>query len=289
MATISFMLDGDILRNGKPSLHTIGTVATHFHSAISRAYLDVKTGNVRKYSRVPVEEYDNIDFWLSQTRQGSWIIDTIGSSSWGDRISQKLMKVMNPIYLRVSRGVEKDLFDLESYRQEDRETILRNAEGNIQTYSQLQKEPPEDYNLGYVDKSIARYIAQATSPVRSDTVDKASISFSVHSVEVKKTYAFDKPRSHTLQKIASERNFYDPVIYNGRIFAMDRSKQNGFFYNVDNYWRKQKLLFHDITDFIEARKYFREETDIKFVGRPCIEAGSLDIDSGDVLYIGVVV
>lgn len=290
MAQLSFRLDGDILKNGKPSIRTIGTIATHFQSAISRAYLDEKTGNVRKYSRVSMDDYENIDFWLSRTRQGSWVIDTLANSEWGERISKKLVAVMNPIYTRVSRGVERDLFDVDSYLETNRSLLIQNIDNFVVTFEQLKANPPSDYNLSYVDKSIARYVANATSPIRSDAVNTASISFSIKpSEEDEKTYFFDKPKSQALKSIASERRFYAPVLYNGQIDAMDRSKQNGFFYNIDNHWTKQKLLFREMERFIEAQQYFREGTNIRFLGMPCIESGSLDINSGDVLFVGVVV
>ncbi len=288
MAQLSFRLDGDILKNGQPSLRTIGTIATHFQSAISRAYLDIKTGNVRKYSRVLVADYENIDFWLLQERQGGWIIDTIANSDWGDRVAQKLVDVMNPIYTRVSRGVERELFDVDSYLQTNRELLTQQAREHIPTFNELKANPPQDYNLSYVDKSIARYVANATSPIRSDAINAGSISFSIASRKVEKTYFFDKRNSQLLHSIASERKFYNPVIYKGQIDAMDRSKLNGFFYNIDNDRTKQKLLFRAPEHFTEAQNYFRDETIIKFVGMPCIESGSLDINSGDVLFVGVV-
>lgn len=287
MAQLSFSLDGDILKDGKPSLRTLGVIATQFQLAISRAYLDVKTGNVQKNSRVPVDEYENLDFWFSQTRKGSWVIDYLANTEWGERISQKISSVLKPIYTRIADGVERDIFDVDSYLQTNREKILHD-EKKLPTFPELHASPPKGYSLGYVDKSISRYVSNALAPIRSNIIRDATIGIAITTEKTENSFFFDKQKARYLQTFATEKTYFSPILYNGRIFEMDSSKQSGYFYNLDNNGTKQKLIFRNAVRFGEAQAYFRKGATISFVGMPCIEAGSLDINSGDVLFVGVV-
>ena len=98
-------------------------------------------------------------------------------------------------------------------------------------------------------------------------------------------FEFDKIKATKIKDIVNRKHYYDPIRYRVKIVEMDETKNTALFRNLDSFdSAKQRLLFSDEESFNIARMYFGLD-EFKFVGKPVIEYGSLDLSAGDVLFL----
>lgn len=87
-ATINFHYDGPIVEEHQISLRVLGTTLVHLQSAIDRAYLDDKYGNVWKYARLKRDDYLLADFIVGIPEEGGYRLDLLRDQ--GDAIVKRI-------------------------------------------------------------------------------------------------------------------------------------------------------------------------------------------------------
>ncbi len=282
---ITISIDGDLAPHNKASLRTISIIASNLQLAFNRVYLDVKHGGVKKNSRVKPEHYPDSDFMFQSTKEGSWIIDFISTTEWGEKIANRFSEILEPAFDLLARGVDREI-----YNQKD---ALENAKALIRTqraivrFPKILKEPPRGFSTSYVEKSMLRFVSSSLSPARNPKCGNGTISFGIKTPRQVKNYSFNKDKSVSLKNLISRTSYLSPVLYNGKIISTHSERLFGIFKNKDNNDTEQRLIINSNDDFITINNIYNKGGDITFYGMPRVEAGSLDLSGGDVLFVEV--
>jgi hypothetical protein len=285
MSTISVSFSKELAPDNSVSMRTLGTFTHHFQLALNRVYLDVRYGKVEKYSRMSAEDYKGIDYWFKETRAGSLIADFISDTDVGVKIAKRFSEIVEPTYQLLAGGTSAVVRHKREYLELAKAKIIS---GNFEPdqFSALLEAPPAGFTNTYTEKTTLRNLSTAITPLRVKNLD-GQIDITIVSGGHTDTFSFDKAKSFALQRFVSSRQYLDPVRYHGQIFEMDSSKHSGMFHNIDNSRRQQKLIFSSEEDFNQVNFIFSSREDLYFFGMPCVESGALDLNSGDVLFVGI--
>jgi hypothetical protein len=282
---LTLTIGGELSPNNNASLKTIATVTSNIQLALNRAYLDIKTnGNVQKNERVKNEDLSNIDFWLESRKAGSLVIDFISTTEWGEKIADRFSNLVLPAFNLISQGIEKEL-----YTHKEALTTARNnlkSQNITKTINELRANPPVGYSNSYAQKSTLRFLSSSISPIRNQNLD-GTIGIKTTTGQGTHEFTFDKIKAASLQRFVSNSSYLQPVIYHGEIIANNKKLRNGTFINIDGTKREQRLLFNDDGDFEIANAIYAKGDLIKFYGMPRVESSSLDLQSGDILFVGL--
>ncbi len=285
MAQISITFRGDIAPQSKISLRNLGTFSNHLQLALNRVYLDVRFGKLEKYSRISPAEYSQFEYWLTGTREGSVIIDFLSTTEFGIKVSERFADILEPVYKLVSNGAVKESHQKKEYA-ERMKAKLNAGQYEPQPYSQMLLFPPIGFTNNYTEKSTLRNISTALAPLRMKGITDGEIEISVESPQKRTVFNFTTKISHAFHRFVSHRMYLEPAIYHAELYEMDSDKNTGMFNNLDNGSKQQRIIFTSEIEFEIARSFFRKSADFYFYGMPCVESGSLDLNAGDVLFVG---
>ena len=105
---IQIHLEGEIARDHKVSLRTLGKALNHLQNAIDRAHLDTKHGKVWKHARLKEEDYPLTEFILNQPEEGGYILDMVSATA--DAIGDKLKNTIEAaVDKSMNLGVEESV------------------------------------------------------------------------------------------------------------------------------------------------------------------------------------
>jgi hypothetical protein len=282
---ITISIGGDLAPGNRASLRTISTIALNLQLAFNRVYLDIKHGGVKKHSRVKHEHYPDSDFLFQSTREGSWIVDFISSTEWGEKIANRFSEILEPAFELLARGVDREIYN-QKEALENAKTLIR-TQRKIADFPSVLANPPRGFSTSYVEKSMLRFVSSSLSPVRNPKFDNGTIGFEIKTPQQAKTYPFNKNKSLSLKNLVSRTSYLSPAIYNGKIISTHSERLVGIFKNKDNHDTEQRLIINSNEDFITINNIYNRGGDIIFYGMPRVEAGSLDLSGGDVLFVEV--
>lgn len=284
---IELHLEGEIARDHRVTLRTLGKALNHLQNAIDRAHLDTKHGKVWKHARLKEEDYPLTEFILSQPREGGYILDMVSDTA--DAIGNKIKKTIErAVDEAMNLGAEESV-RLKKQAQDKYNYAYYNQDA-IPDFSEFSEHADEEMERAYGERSVAKEIDQLLSIIRhsSGEDDKVSITIDVNGNI--KTFAFDRPASNAFHKAVSRRDLGNPVIYTGVLRSLDKgnkySASKGKFRNSHT---KREITIHIGSNehFDQLHPYLTGEQEISIVASPVVEYGSFDPNGGDIYFIAV--
>jgi hypothetical protein len=135
----------------------------------------------------------------------------------------------------------------------------------------------------YGDRSISKEIDVMLADIRSDYAGDSYLDINITGNSTK-AFTFDKHKSKEFHKAVSKKSLGKPIIYTGTIQSLDKPNLTGKFKNSESN-RTAVLRIIDSNDFLKIHPYLGEAGEIKFIGSPLIEFGSLEPMSGDIWFL----
>lgn len=287
MARISFKIDGEIVPGNKISMRSLGVITSNFQLAINRAYLEVKHGPVQKYKKIGKEDYLDTQFMMSDIRENCLIIDFISGTNWGDRAARKISDILDVAYRNITAGYEHNYFGKKTRVERARDLLDRDALVPM-AYARFAENPPAGFTNSYTDKSVVRNVSASITPIRSTKHIGSVIEIEIESSGGTQHFVFNHDKAKKLHWLVSEEQLLSPVMYNGYIYAMDENKDGAEFENLESNRSRQRLIFTTEEDFEAVRRVWQRGKEYSFIAMPKAEYSSLDLVSGDVVFVRLV-
>lgn len=283
MPQISLTFDGGIAPESQIALRNLGRSLTHLQSAIDRAYLDVKRGDVWKHTRLSNEDYPNTVFMVGNPREGSYIVDFLSNTAWGGRIVDRISTALSPIHEMITAG---GLEEVESIADQvdHRKIQLENNLIEPRSAADILDNPQLLMARRYGDKSILKEIGQILSPLASDHTPGGSIKISLQNRNTQE-YEYTPALSRRFINKINEKTLAEPFLYTGKIVQIDSDILKGRF-NSSHSSKKCVIHFRDIDDLMTVSPYFNRD-DISFYASPIVEYGTYDPHRGDIFFISL--
>jgi hypothetical protein len=287
---ISIHFDGPIAAKHAVQLRTFSKTLGHIQTAIDRAYLDIKYGNVWKYARLKDEDYQHTDFLMQQTREGGFIADLLGDEDTAD-VAKRVHQAVLPAYEQ-AKGVvvldEPKLVDL----AEQRRLHFKNGAQIPIPYAQLIDNPDPGQTRAYGDRSIVKEFDQIAAAIRARDNDGSLVEVDIYAGKALPKLIFDAATAEKFHKIVSIRALGDPVKLRVKLRALDAGNGGNSKAKVYNVQSRKDFNLHIHTDrgFGSLRKYLKKRNPPEFtiVGCPVLEYGAFDPLAGDMYFIAIV-
>lgn len=287
---ISIHFDGPIAKSHAVQLRTFSKTLGHIQTAIDRAYLDNKYGNIWKFARLQSEDYPKTDFILQQTREGGFIADLLGDKD-SSTIVTRIYNAVAPAYEQaqaVTIPKEPKLTDLGEQRK-------RHYKAGAQRpipYSQLIENPDQKQTRAYGDRSIVKEFDQIASAIRSRSGDGSLVEVNLSTDKAYPTFVFDAETSAKFHSVVSTKTLGDPVELSITLRALDSGNGGISKAKALNLESNKEFNLHISSErsFAGLRKYLKKKNPPPFVviGCPILEYGAFDPLAGDMYFIDVV-
>jgi hypothetical protein len=95
MASIQIHYDGDIIKNHRISMRTLGRTLFHLQNSMDRAFIDIKFGQLWKHSRLPSKYYSEIELIVQDPKEGGFILDFISQNDITKKVINKVSNAVN--------------------------------------------------------------------------------------------------------------------------------------------------------------------------------------------------
>lgn len=287
---ISIHFDGPIAENHSVQLRTFSKTLGHIQTAIDRAYLDNKYGNIWKNARLRTEDYPKTDFLLQQTREGGFIADLLGDKDSGD-VVKRINNAVLPAYEQAQAAVipeEPKLVDLAEQRRRHYKT---GAQIPI-PYMELINNPDQKQTRAYGDRSIVKEFDQIASAIRAREGDGSVVEIDLYAGKAYPTFVFDAVTSAKFHSVVSTRTLGDPVILSITLRGLDSGNGGISKAKATNLESDKEFNLHIHTErgFASLRKYLKKRNPPPFtiIGCPILEYGAFDPLAGDMYFIAIV-
>lgn len=275
---IQIHYEGDISEDHQIPMRVLGLSLLHIQKAIDRAYLDIKYEGIWKYARMSQSDYKITEFLVQQPKEGGYILDFFSRRKESPAISDRVSKAINEA-LEQSEEHKASLYS----QVESRKEQVANDTIRPRQFQDLVSNPSDEIKRKYGDRSIAKEIDQVLSIIRAEYSGDSILGLSITGSSTK-TFNFDKVKSDRFHKIVAGRQIGPPVIYSGKIQALDKRNKSGKFVNAENK-RTSILHFNNDDDFLKAHPYLGMDDEMHFIGCPLVEFGALEPNSGDVYFL----
>lgn len=284
VAIVELHFDGDIAPDHQVSLRTLSKSLGHLQSALDRAYLDIRHGNLWRYAKMHHDYYKDVELLVQPPREGGYIIDFFSKKD----VTKKVVE-------RVSNALNNAVKEAQQSGLENAETISKSVETRRaqiasqkilpRDYQQLLENPDAAVNRRYGDRAIVREIDQMLAIIRSHHSGDSSLEISL-TADRTEVFGFNRAKANDFHRVITRKKLGDPVIYRVKVTEMDlqylsAKMKNSFNNSVST------LRFASKEDFQEVFPYFQNEREMVFLGAPYIEYGAFDPNCGDVYFIQV--
>lgn len=194
MSRIRIHFEGEIASNHSISMRTLGKSLFHLQSAIDRAHLDVKYGNVWKYAKTSNSDRKEALFVTRVPEEGGYILDFLGETPAGKFIVNRISAALSPAIEKAMQGGERQGINFAD-QIEIRKKQLASSVFNPSTYQEIIDNPPEQISRRYGDRSIVKEFDQIASIIRSsNTSEDSAIELQMTGDKTSK-FIFNKPIS----------------------------------------------------------------------------------------------
>jgi hypothetical protein len=283
-SSIIIHFSGGIAENHTISMRTLGRSLQHLQSAVDRAYIDHKHGNVWKYAKMSGADYEEALFETGVAEEGGYILDFLSKKPTGKIIVNRISSVLQPAIEKAMKGGLEEASGL-AEQIETKKALISEQIVNPITYTALvENPPPELSSQRYVNRSIVKEIDQIAAIIRSkrtsgdSTIELKLTGDSTH------TFNLNKQVSVNFHEIVSEKKVGEPVIYLIKVIKLDFDNLNGTIHNVVSK-KNCKIRFASERDFFLAKPLLGEKEPTAMIVCPLIEYGSFDLKAGDVFFI----
>lgn len=274
---IQIHFEGDIAEDHQIPMRVLGISLLHIQKALDRAYLDLKYQGVWKYARMSHDDYEITKFLVQQPKEGGYILDFFSRRKESPEIADRVSAAIN-------EAIEQS--------EEHRESLSSQVEGRKEQVAKHLITPKQfeaivtqgkEIKRKYGDRSIAKEIDQVLSIIRADYSGDSILGLSITGTSTQ-TFNFNKIKSERFHKVVAGRQVGPPVIYSGKMQALDKRNRNGKFVNLEND-RTSVLHLNNDEDFLKVHPFLGNDEVMNFIGCPLVEFGALEPNSGDVFFL----
>ncbi|MFZ6647964.1 hypothetical protein ACO0LO_19725 [Undibacterium sp. TJN25] len=287
---ISIHFDGPIAAKHAVQLRTFSKTLGHVQTAIDRAYLDIKYGNVWKNARLKDEDYTHTDFLLQQTREGGFIADLLGDKDSGDVVT-RIYNAVLPAYEQAQAVVVPDQPKLVDLAEQRSRHYKSGAQEPI-PYAELIDNPDPGQTRAYGDRSIVKEFDQIASAIRARDGDGSVVEVDLYAGKAFPKFVFNSDISAKFHNVVSIRALGDPVQLSITLRGLDSGNGGTSKAKAMNLLSKKEFNLHIHTDrgFGSLRKYLKKRNPPPFtiVACPVLEYGAFDPLAGDMYFIAIV-
>lgn len=287
---ISIHFDGPITKDHSIQLRTFSKTLSHVQTAIDRAYLDVKYGNIWKNARLHEEDYAPTEFMMDQTREGGFIADLLGSASSSGNIVKRIQTAVEPAYTQAQSAVpapDEKLIDQAEHR---RKLYVAKAQ-KATAYQEFFDNPDPKQTRAYGDRSIVKEFDQVASAIRARDGDGSYVEIELHADNRSANFVFDDRTSAAFHNVVSTRALGDPIEIPVTLRGLDSGNGGISKAKAFNLISKKEFNLHIHTDrgFSALRRYLRKRNPPRFsiIACPVLEYGAFDPNAGDMYFIAV--
>lgn len=287
---ISIHFDGPITKNHSVQLRAFCKTLSHMQTAIDRAYLDVKYGNVWKNARLRDADYEPTEFMMDQTREGGFIADLLSSRAGSDEIVKRIQTAVEPAYERAKSTSPVETDKLVEQAENRRQLYVAGAQ-EATPYTQFVDHPDPKQTRAYGDRSIVKEFDQIASAIRARDGDGSFVEIDLHGTNQSATFVFDDRISTAFHGVVSTRTLGDPVEIQVTLRGLDSGNggiSKAIAFNLTS--RKEfNLHIHTDRGFSSLRKYLRKRSPPVFsiIACPVLEYGAFDPHAGDMYFISI--
>ncbi|EDU5440232.1 hypothetical protein CXI59_004304, partial [Salmonella enterica subsp. enterica serovar Hadar] len=261
VAIVELHFDGDIAPDHQVSLRTLSKSLGHLQSALDRAYLDIRHGNLWKYAKMHHDYYKDVEMLVQPPREGGYIIDFFSKKE----ITKKVVE-------RVSNAINNAVVEAQQAGLENADTISKSLETKRaqiaaqkvlpRDYQKLLENPDPAVNRRYGDRAIVRDIDQMLAIIRSNHSGDSSLEISL-TADRTEVFEFNRAKANDFHRVITRKKLGDPVIYRVKVTEMDlqylsAKMKNNFNNSVST------LRFASKEDFQEVFPYFQGEKEMVF-------------------------
>ncbi|MFZ5844837.1 MAG: hypothetical protein ACOY3E_18290 [Pseudomonadota bacterium] len=287
MSTLLLHFDGQLAKDNRVSMRTLGKSIIHLQNAYDRAFIEQHYGELWKHARMKSADYQKVELLYDQIEIGSF------------RITFKNLDELIELLTRRIRGAVQEAFEAD-FEEGDynlsqlKDQAIRRKE-QIQNGAVFPVAYDESTILGdnavvrrYGDRAIVREINQALATVRSKSSGDSTIGFEFGVPNSTMEFHFDREAAVKFNKVVSRRTLGEPIIYTGRIEGLSKRNLKGeVTLNVTG--KTCNLWFADETALNKVIPGFEGNLDIIFYGSPILEYGAFDPEAGDVFFVDILV
>jgi hypothetical protein len=285
---IQLHFDGDIAKNHRVSVRTLGTALQHLQGTIDRAHLDVKYGEVWKHARLRNEDYPDTEFILDYPREGGFIVDMIASA--GGPIVKRIRETMVSAIEAAEHEAEDETERLRSQVETQRTRIVH-QDLEVVNYADLgNKRKSKKISRAYGDRSIAKEVDKLLSTIRHRNAGDSTLELGLIVDSRIANFPFDRQSAIAFHHAVSKRALGDPVLYDGFITALDKgnkyARMRGKFRNATS-GREVNITIGSEEAFDELHPHLKGDRRVTIVASPIIEYDAHDPMGGDIYFIGM--
>lgn len=277
---VSIHFNGDIVEDHKIPMRILGKSISSIQAAIDRAYLDIKHDGIWKHARMSQNDYPETEFFVQSPKKGGYIIDFTSNIINSKKILDRVSSAINQAILQTTEKIELLTDQIEARKLQIANRLIEPISFK-DIFSKKNKAVIREYG----DRSIAKEIDQVLSTIRSEYAGDSSLELTIKG-ESSNIFDFNKSKSLKFHGVVSRRNLSAPVIYYGKLQALDIRTYIGKFLNYDT-GRISILHLNTEKDIKKVTPYLSAEKEIKFIGCPLIEFGSLEPNSGDIYFVDI--
>lgn len=287
---ISVHFDGPITKNHSVQLRAFSKTLSHMQTAIDRAYLDVKYGNIWKNARLRDEDYAPTEFMMDQTREGGFIADLLSSDAGSDEIVKRIQTAVEPAYERAKASAPVEGEKLVDQAEHRRKLYVAGAQ-EATPYAQFVDNPDSRQTRAYGDRSIVKEFDQIASAIRARDNDGSYVEIDLHANHKSASFVFDDHISTAFHGVVSTRTLGDPVEIPVTLRGLDSGNGGVSKAVAFNLISRKEFNLHIHTDrgFSSLRAYLRKRSPPQFsiIACPVLEYGAFDPHAGDMYFISI--
>lgn len=279
---ISIHFEGDIAHNHQVSMRTLGKTLSHLQSAMDRAFLENKYGNIFKHARMSASDYEETEFLVQEPKEGGYIIDFLSNNETTKKILDRLSLALTPAFTaaKIQGQTTAQTF---GQQLETRQSQIEHKIIKPKSYTEMLENPSRKIIRKYGDRSIVKELDQILSIIRSGYSGESSFEIIVNGTR-SHTFTFNKQISNNFHQVVSERSIGEPVIYKALVTSLDSKTKKGKITNAEN---DKTAIIHFCNDIalLKAKNYLGEKAEMNFIGCPLIEYGAFDPQAGDIYFL----
>jgi hypothetical protein len=285
-ASIQLTFDGGLVRNNhNVTMRDLAQAMIGLQAAADRACLDVFTGNVWKYQKLPKSQYEIVEFIVGEPQEGSFLIDFLSERAM--QVIERIQKAMREPYAQATADGDNEIYTI-GHQIEAKKDVAEAVDG-LMTYEQLKDAKNPLVTRSYGDKSINKEIAQMLIPLGREPQGYMKIVLKSSEDDPAETYEFDYETARRFKRIIGTRRLGHPAIYEGIIRELDRGtnkirKFKGKFINASNQ-KTVAIHIEDKDDFSTLIPYLDQDEPFKIIASPIIEFDSFDPVGGDIQFL----
>lgn len=288
--SMSIHFDGPIAANHAVQLRTFSKTMKHIQTAIDRAYLDVKYGEIWKNAKLKNEDYEHTDFLLQQTREGGFIADLLGDDD-SDKVIKRIHGAVLPAYEQAQLVVLPEQPNLSDLVEQRKKHVKSGAQVPV-PFADLLENPDPKQTHAYGDRSIVKEFDQIASAIRARDGDGSLVEVDMYAGKPLTKFVFDAFTSKRFHQVVSLREIGDPVVLSVKLRGLDSGTAGNSKATARNLGSGKDFTLHVNTEraFAGLRKYLKKINPPTFtiVACPVLEYGAFDPLAGDMYLIAVV-